>query len=55
MPKTNYEKKFKEAFDLIEAIKPYSDNMSDSLKKEIKNFLKKNSQTIYGIKNFLNE
>ena len=46
---------FKEAFDLIEAIKVYSGNMPNSLREEIEIFLRKYSEQMYGIKDYLNE
>lgn len=46
---------FEEAFDLIESISEYSGNMPTSLRSEIEEFLKKHSEQIYGIKNFLNK
>lgn len=47
--------KFREAFDLIEQMRPYSGNMPIEIKQEIEDFLKKNSEEIYGIKDYLNE
>ena len=49
------QEQFEEAFDLIELIKPYSGNMPTSLRDSIENFLKKHSEQIYGIKDYLNE
>lgn len=49
------QKKFEEAFDLIEEIKVYSNNMPHPLREEIEIFLRKYSEQIYGIKNYLNE
>jgi hypothetical protein len=46
---------FKEAFDLIEAIKFYSGTMPNSLREEMEIFLRKYSEQIYGIKDYLNE
>lgn len=49
------QEQFEEAFDLIESMKPYSGNMPVSLREDITNFLRKYSEQIYGIKDYLNE
>jgi hypothetical protein len=51
----NYKEMFQEAFDLIESMKPYTSNMPIEIKNEIVAFLKKHSEEIYGIKNYLDE
>ena len=51
----DYQEAFQEGFDLVEEMKTYSGNMPNDLKNAIDIFLKKYSEEIYGIKDYLNE